>query len=86
MAYVLHVLGLPDLDKPSRPVQALAELAKQRKNRVRIGSSQAIAALLRHLKASTRNHALALPILLVLESITNKGMGGSLGRDPPLTH
>jgi len=53
-------------------VRALAELAKYRKNRVRIGNSQAIPPLLKHLKASAGNPQLALAALFILEDLTQK--------------
>jgi hypothetical protein len=54
-------------------IKALAELAKYRKNRVRIGNSQAIPPLLRHTKHSSTNTALVLAALFVLEDLTQKG-------------
>jgi hypothetical protein len=53
-------------------VRALAELARYRKNRVRIGNSQAIPPLLKHLKNSSGNPQLALAALFILEDITQK--------------
>jgi hypothetical protein len=55
-------------------IKALAELAKYRKNRVRIGNSQAIPPLLRHSKYSSTNTALVLAALFVLEDLTQKGI------------
>lgn len=64
-------------DAPATPsqvnaVRALAELARYRKNRVRIGNSQAIPPLLKHLKNSSGNPQLALAALFILEDITQK--------------
>lgn len=65
-------------DGPATPsqanaIKALAELARYRKNRIRIGNSQAIPPLLRHLKANSSNAPLILAILFILEDLTQKG-------------
>jgi uncharacterized protein YjgD (DUF1641 family) len=64
-------------DGPATPsqanaIKALAELAKYRKNRVRIGNSQAIPPLVKHLKSNIGNTQVVLSILFILLDITQK--------------
>jgi hypothetical protein len=63
----------PATNSQTNAIKALAELAKVRKNRVRIGNSQAFTPLLRHLKHSSTNLPLVLAALFVLEDLTQKG-------------